>query len=46
MNSNEILQNPEGVRPITLGQARRIPGVTPAAIALLDVYLRLRREVP
>ena len=29
------------VRPETLGQAGRIPGVTPAAIAVLDVYLRL-----
>jgi len=27
------------VRPATLGQAARIPGVTPAAIAVLDVYL-------
>jgi tRNA uridine 5-carboxymethylaminomethyl modification enzyme len=29
------------VRPETLGQAGRIPGVTPAAIAVLDVYLSL-----
>ena len=29
------------VRPETLGQAGRIPGVTPAAISILDVYLRL-----
>ena len=29
----------ERVRPGTLGQAARIPGVTPAAIAVLDVYL-------
>ncbi len=26
---------------VTLGQALRIPGVTPAAIAVLDVYLSL-----
>jgi tRNA uridine 5-carboxymethylaminomethyl modification enzyme len=33
----------ERVRPETLGQAARIPGVTPAAIAILDVYLSLGR---
>jgi tRNA U34 5-carboxymethylaminomethyl modifying enzyme MnmG/GidA len=26
-----------------LGQAARIPGVTPAAVAVLDVYLSLSR---
>jgi tRNA uridine 5-carboxymethylaminomethyl modification enzyme len=31
------------VRPATLGQAARIPGVTPAAIAVLDCYLSLAR---
>jgi tRNA uridine 5-carboxymethylaminomethyl modification enzyme len=42
--SREIVQKLERVRPITLGQASRIPGMTPAAAALLDVYLDLRRE--
>jgi tRNA uridine 5-carboxymethylaminomethyl modification enzyme len=42
--SREIVQKLERVRPTTLGQARRIPGVTPAAVALLDVYLDLTRE--
>jgi tRNA uridine 5-carboxymethylaminomethyl modification enzyme len=37
--SREILDKLERVRPATLGQAARIPGVTPAAIAVLDVYL-------
>jgi tRNA uridine 5-carboxymethylaminomethyl modification enzyme len=35
------------VRPQTLGQASRIPGVTPAALSLLHVYLEVgdkRRE--
>ncbi len=37
--SNEVRQKLERVRPATLGQAGRIPGVTPAAVAILDVYL-------
>jgi tRNA uridine 5-carboxymethylaminomethyl modification enzyme len=39
--SCEIQQKLERVRPATLGQAARIPGVTPAAVAILDVYLSL-----
>jgi tRNA uridine 5-carboxymethylaminomethyl modification enzyme len=39
--SIEVKQKLERVRPETLGQASRIPGVTPAAIAVLDVYLSL-----
>jgi len=39
--SREVRDNLERVRPATLGQAARIPGVTPAAIAVLDVYLSL-----
>ena len=41
--SREIGEKLERVRPATLGQAARIPGVTPAAIAILDVYLSLGR---
>jgi tRNA uridine 5-carboxymethylaminomethyl modification enzyme len=39
--SNEIRQKLGRVRPITLGQARRIPGVTPAAVAIVDIYLTM-----
>jgi tRNA uridine 5-carboxymethylaminomethyl modification enzyme len=39
--STEARQKLERVRPQTLGQAGRIPGVTPAALAVLDVYLSL-----
>jgi tRNA uridine 5-carboxymethylaminomethyl modification enzyme len=39
--STEVRQKLGRVRPETLGQASRIPGVTPAAIAVLDVYLSL-----
>ncbi|MBZ5585112.1 MAG: tRNA uridine-5-carboxymethylaminomethyl(34) synthesis enzyme MnmG, partial [Acidobacteriia bacterium] len=41
--SREVRDKLERVRPVTLGQAARIPGVTPAAIAVLDVYLSLSR---
>lgn len=43
--SNEIRQKLGRVRPATLGQARRIPGVTPAAIAIIDVYLSMTASV-
>lgn len=43
--SAEVMQKLERVRPQTVGQAQRIPGVTPAAVSLLLVHLtRLRRE--
>lgn len=37
--SNEVVQRLEQVRPETLGQALRIPGVTPAAVAVLGAYV-------
>ncbi len=30
------------VRPQTLGQASRIPGVTPAAVSLINVYIEIQ----
>jgi tRNA uridine 5-carboxymethylaminomethyl modification enzyme len=41
--SREIRDKLDRVRPATLGQAARIPGVTPAAVAILDCYLSLPR---
>jgi tRNA uridine 5-carboxymethylaminomethyl modification enzyme len=41
--SREVQDKLERVRPSTLGQAGRIPGVTPAAVAVLDCYLSLTR---
>jgi tRNA uridine 5-carboxymethylaminomethyl modification enzyme len=38
--SHEVRQKLQTVRPDTLGQAARIPGVTPASIALLLVSLK------
>jgi tRNA uridine 5-carboxymethylaminomethyl modification enzyme len=38
--SNEVRQKLSGQRPSTLGQAGRIPGITPAAVSILLVYLK------
>jgi tRNA uridine 5-carboxymethylaminomethyl modification enzyme len=37
--SREMIQRFSETRPETLGQARRIPGVTPAAVAVVGAYL-------
>jgi tRNA uridine 5-carboxymethylaminomethyl modification enzyme len=37
--SREVIQRLTQVRPETLGQASRVPGVTPAAVAVLGAYL-------
>ncbi|MFQ5737627.1 MAG: tRNA uridine-5-carboxymethylaminomethyl(34) synthesis enzyme MnmG [Acidobacteriota bacterium] len=37
--SNEMVERLTRVRPRSLGQAARIPGVTPAALSILSVYL-------
>jgi tRNA uridine 5-carboxymethylaminomethyl modification enzyme len=42
--SMEVRQKLERVRPETLGQAQRIPGMTPAAVSLLLVHLERRRR--
>ncbi|HET7394971.1 MAG TPA: tRNA uridine-5-carboxymethylaminomethyl(34) synthesis enzyme MnmG [Gammaproteobacteria bacterium] len=44
--SNEVRQKLIAVRPQTLGQASRIPGITPAAISLLLVHLKKRDLKP
>ena len=38
--SNEVRQRLTEAQPLTVGHASRIPGVTPAAISLLLVYLK------
>jgi tRNA uridine 5-carboxymethylaminomethyl modification enzyme len=40
--STEVRQRLTEVRPTTLGQAARIPGVTPAAVSLLLIHLKKR----
>ena len=40
--SNELKQKLSEAKPETIGRASRIPGVTPAAISLLLIYLKKR----
>jgi tRNA uridine 5-carboxymethylaminomethyl modification enzyme len=40
--SNEVKQKLSEARPTTLARAGRVPGVTPAAISLLLIYLKKR----
>ena len=40
--SREMREKLERVRPVTIGQASRIPGVTPAALSLVHVSIRLQ----
>jgi len=46
--SNEMVERLNRVRPRTIGQAMRIPGITPAALALLTVHVELasRQQQP
>ena len=39
--SREMVEKFTKVRPGTLGQASRIPGVTPAALSILQIYIEL-----
>ncbi|MGL1930769.1 MAG: tRNA uridine-5-carboxymethylaminomethyl(34) synthesis enzyme MnmG [Desulfotalea sp.] len=38
--SNEAIEKLSSIRPISLGQASRISGITPAAVSVLQVHLR------
>ena len=37
--SREVVEKLSRVKPLTLGQAARIPGITPAAVSLVNVYI-------
>jgi tRNA uridine 5-carboxymethylaminomethyl modification enzyme len=39
--SREVTEKLTKVRPLTLGQASRIPGITPAAISLVNCYIEI-----
>ena len=43
--SNEVVQKLSRVRPRTIGQAARIPGVTPAAVSILLIALLNKQAV-
>ncbi len=38
--SNELREKLSHIKPISLGQASRIPGITPAAISIIMIYLK------
>jgi tRNA uridine 5-carboxymethylaminomethyl modification enzyme len=40
--SREMRETLQRVRPVTIGQASRLPGVTPAALSLVHVSIRLQ----
>ncbi len=42
--SHEMVEKLARVRPRTLGQAARIPGVTPAAVAIVNIYVEMRQR--
>ena len=42
--SREMNEKLQHVRPRTLGQASRIPGVTPAAVSLINVYIEIQAK--
>ncbi|HVN28271.1 MAG TPA: tRNA uridine-5-carboxymethylaminomethyl(34) synthesis enzyme MnmG [Candidatus Binataceae bacterium] len=42
--STEVKERLSNVRPRSLGQAARMPGITPAAVSLLAVHIRSRRN--
>jgi len=42
--SREIVEKLSRIRPSTLGQAGRIPGVTPAALSIIHIYLEVESQ--
>ncbi|MBV8438103.1 MAG: tRNA uridine-5-carboxymethylaminomethyl(34) synthesis enzyme MnmG [Silvibacterium sp.] len=42
--SREMQEKLTRVRPSTIGQASRIPGVTPAALSLINVYIEIQAK--
>ena len=40
--SREMKEKLQRIRPQTIGQASRIPGVTPAAVSLVNVYIEIQ----
>jgi tRNA uridine 5-carboxymethylaminomethyl modification enzyme len=42
--SNEVVERLDRARPETFGEARRLPGLTPAALSTLLVFLSLQQK--
>jgi len=42
--SNELREKLSSVKPISVGQASRVPGITPAALSTLMIYLKKRDQ--
>jgi tRNA uridine 5-carboxymethylaminomethyl modification enzyme len=42
--SREMIERLSRIRPANLGQAARIPGITPAAVLMLNIHLGLSRK--
>ena len=42
--SAEVTQKLNAQRPVTLGLASRLPGITPAAISILRIHLKKRSQ--
>ena len=42
--SREMVEKLSRVRPTSLGQASRIPGITPAALSVIHIYLELQKR--
>ncbi len=42
--TKEAVEKLSKVRPLTLGQASRIPGITPASIVALQIYIKKREK--
>jgi tRNA uridine 5-carboxymethylaminomethyl modification enzyme len=38
--SNELREKLASIKPVSLGQASRIPGITPAAVSIIMIYLK------
>jgi tRNA uridine 5-carboxymethylaminomethyl modification enzyme len=43
--SREMIEKLTAIRPISIGQASRIPGVTPAAISIVRMHVRRRHGI-
>ncbi len=42
--TREVVENLKKFQPRTIGQAKRVPGITPAAVVNLSLYLRARTK--